>query len=283
MSTQIDLTGKSILVTGATSGIGLETARALARMGAVAVVGAREKSRGQAVVDGIRARGDRAELLTVDMASFTSIKRAAAELLERHPVLDVLVNNAGMASRRRELSPDGHELTWATNFLGPFLLTRRLLPALRAAAAPRVVNVSSVGHRSGRLVWDNLELEQGFATFRAYANSKLALNLFTRELARREPSLAVNAVHPGGIATNIWRSAPAAARWLLERVLPSAEVGARPVIRLASAPELSRVSGRYFDKLREAEPSAASQDDVAAAKLWEIAEEATASSAAIRL
>ncbi|MCA1611214.1 MAG: SDR family NAD(P)-dependent oxidoreductase [Acidobacteria bacterium] len=216
MSSSREITGKTVLVTGATSGIGLEAARALARMGALVLVGARDPARGQAVVDEIRVRGGRAELLPVDMASFVSIRAAAGRLLSAHPVLDVLVNNAGMASRRRTLSPDGHELTWATNFLGPFLLTRLLLPALRKAPAARVVNVSSVGHKSGRLEWDNLELERGFATFRAYGNSKLALNLFTRALARREPGISINAVHPGGIATNIWRSAPAAARWILE-------------------------------------------------------------------
>ncbi|MEO8190360.1 MAG: SDR family NAD(P)-dependent oxidoreductase [Acidobacteriota bacterium] len=270
-----DMTGKAVLITGATSGIGLETARALARMGAFVLVGARDPARGQAVVEEIRARGGRAELATVDLASFASIRAAVARLLPAHPTVDVLVNNAGMASRKRELSPDGHELTWATNFLGPFLLTRLVLSALRMSPAARVVNVSSVGHKSGRLDWDNLELERGFATFRAYANSKLALNLFTRELARREPWLSVNAVHPGAIATNIWRAAPAAARWVLERVLPSAEAGARPVVRLASAPELARVSGRYFDKLREATPSAAARDDSAAARLWDIAERET--------
>lgn len=277
MTSSTDMRGRTVLVTGATSGIGLETARALARMGALVLVGARDPARGQAVVDEIRKAGQ-AEVSTIDTASFASIRAAAGRLLSGHPALDVLVNNAGMASRRRELSPDGHELTWATNFLGPFLLTRLLLPGLRKAPAARVVNVSSVGHKSGRLEWDNLELERGFATFRAYGNSKLALNLFTRELARREPWLAANAVHPGGIATNIWRSAPAAARWILERVLPSAEVGARPVVRLASDPDLSKVTGRYFDKLREAEPSAAAQDDAAAARLWDIAEDATKSS-----
>lgn len=275
MKHRIDLTGKAVLVTGATSGIGLETARALARMGASVIVSARDPRRGEEVVDEIQSSGGHSELLLVDMASFASIERAAAKVLEKHSVVDVLVNNAGMASRLRELSPDGHELTWATNFLGPFLLTRRLLPALLGGADPRVVNVSSVGHRSGRLDWDNLELEHGFSTFRAYANSKLALNLFTRELARREPSLGVNAVHPGAIATSIWRAAPTVVRWVLERVLPSAEAGARPVVRLASAPELAGVSGRYFEKMREAEPSVMARDDAAASRLWRIAEKET--------
>jgi retinol dehydrogenase-12 len=182
------IAGQTVLVTGATSGIGLETARALAKKGAGVVVGARDARRGQAVVDEITAGGSRAELLEIEMASFESIRKAADRFSAAHSSLDVLVNNAGTAVSGRRLSPDGHELTWATNFLGPFLLTRSLLSLLKKAERPRVVNVGSEGHRAGRLDWENLELERGYTTFRAYANSKLALALFTRELARREPA-----------------------------------------------------------------------------------------------
>ena len=150
------------------------------------------------------------------------------------------------------------------------------LPALKRADKPRVVNVSSEAHRSGRMDWDNLELERGYGGFRAYANTKLAQILFTRELARREPDVAVNAVHPGAIATGIWRAAPAVARWILAFVLPSPKRGAEPVIRLASAPALDGVSGRYFNKLREAAPSRAATNDADSARLWEAAEKATA-------
>jgi NAD(P)-dependent dehydrogenase (short-subunit alcohol dehydrogenase family) len=212
----------------------------------------------------------------MDLVSFASVRRAAERFGGAHARLDVLVNNAGIAVRERRLTEDGHELTWQTNFLSHFLLTRLLIPGLKAAQKPRVVNVSSEGHRSGRLEWDNLELERGFGTFRAYANTKLAQILFTRELARREPAVAANALHPGAIATGIWRAAPAPARWLLGLVLPSAEKGARPVVRLASAPELDGVTGRYFNKMREAQPSAGAMNDTDAARLWRVAEEATA-------
>jgi NAD(P)-dependent dehydrogenase (short-subunit alcohol dehydrogenase family) len=269
------VTGKIVLVAGATGGIGLETSRALARMGARVVVVARDAARGQAVVDELLRGGGQAELLEMDLASFASVRRAAERFTAAHARLDVLVNNAGVAVRERRVTEDGHELTWQTNFLSHFLLTRLLLPALKAAPKPRVVNVSSEGHRQGRLDWENLELERGFRTFRAYANTKLAQILLTRELARREPSVAVNAVHPGTIATGIWRAAPAFARRVLGLLLPPPEKGARPVVRLASAPELDGVTGRYFNKLAEAAPSAAAANDADAARLWKIAEKDT--------
>jgi len=268
-------TGETVLVTGATSGIGLETARGLAGKGAKVVVGARDARRGQAVVDEITARGHRAELFEIDMASFESIRKAADRFCAAHSSLDVLVNNAGTAVSGRRLSSDGHELTWATNFLGPFLLTRLLLPPLKKTERPRVVNVGSEGHRAGRIDWENLELERGYTTFRAYANSKLALALFTRELARREPGVAAVVMHPGGIATKIWGAAPRPISWILNLVLPSAAKGAAPVVRLASAPDLASVTGRYFNRFREAAPSTAARNDADAARLWELAEKQT--------
>jgi len=270
------LSGRTVCVTGAAGGIGLETAVALAKLGAHVAIVARDSSRGAPALDRIRRDGGRVELLTMDLGSLSSIREAAERFASRHARLDVLVHNAAVAVRRRELTPDGHERTWATNFLAPFLLTRLWMPLLEAGDAPRVVNVASEAHRSARLDWSDPELERGFAPFRAYANTKLALILFTRELSRRKPSIAVNAVHPGVIATGIWRAVPAPGRWLLSAVLPSAKKGARPVVRLASDPALAGVTGRYFDKVREARPSAAASDDHAAARLWEIAENATA-------
>ena len=270
------MTGKTVLVTGATGGIGLETARALAKMGVQVTLGARDAARGQAVADEIVRGGGRAELLEIDLASFASVRRAAERFSAAHSRLDVLVNNAGIAERERRLTADGHELAWQTNFLSHFLLTRLLLPALKAAPKPRVVNVSSEAHRSGRMDWDDLEIERGrYSGYKAYANTKLAQILFTRELARREAGITVNAVHPGAIATGIWRAAPKFARWILGLVLPPPGKGARPVVRLASSPDVDGVSGQYFDKLREAVPAPAATSDADAARLWQIAEKAT--------
>ena len=268
--------GKTVLVTGATSGIGREAARELARMGARVLLGARDAARGRQLADEIRREGGDAELLAMDLASFDSTREAAARLTAFHPKLDVLVNNAGIVTRHRETSSDGHEVIWQTNALGAFLLTRLLLPALLAAPSPRIVNVSSEAHRSGRLVWDDLELARGgYRGIRAYCNTKLALVLFTRELARREPRIAVNAVHPGVIATNIWRAAPAPIRFVLGIVLTSPAKGARPLVRLASSPDVAGVTGRYFDRMTEKTPAPAAQSDADAARLWQIAEKAT--------
>ncbi len=270
---------RTVLVTGATSGIGRETARQLARLGARVVLGVRDADRGADFAREIVASGGAAEVLPIDLASFESVRRAASRFAEAHASLDVLVNNAGVAMRRRELTADGHERTWQTNFLGGYLLTRLLLPALRRGTRPRVVNVSSDAHPTGRLDWNDLELEHGYGGYRAYANTKLAQILFTRELARREPWLSVTALHPGAIATRIWREVPLiplrmmilAVLWIIGGRIHNAARGADPVVRLAWDPALDGVTGRYFKRFREAAPSAAAQDDAAAAKLWDVA------------
>ena len=156
-------------------------------------------------------------------------------------------------------------------------MTNLLLPLLRASGRARIVNVSSDAHRVGRLDWDDLEMERRrYSGFGMYAETKLALVLFTRELARREPSIVSTAVHPGAIATGIWRAAPKPMQWILRRILPPPETGARPVVRLASSAEATGVSGRYFDRMRLTEPAPAAGSASDALRLWETAERATA-------
>jgi NAD(P)-dependent dehydrogenase (short-subunit alcohol dehydrogenase family) len=270
------MSGRIVLVTGATSGIGFETARTLGGMGARVIVGARDRVKARAAAGGIVAAGGAAETLDVDLASFDSVRRAAREIESSVPRLDVLVNNAGTAIARRETTADAHERTWQTNYLGHYLLTRLLLPLLKESPAPRIVNVSSEGHRQGRIDWDDLELSRGYGGFRAYANTKLAQVLFTRELARHEPGILAVAVHPGAVGTNIWSPLPKPLSALLRLVLRSPESGAAPVVRLASDPELpASASGGYFDRFREATPSPAGRNDADAARLWRYSAEAT--------
>jgi retinol dehydrogenase 12 len=271
---------RTVLVTGATSGIGRETARQLATLGARVVMGVRDVERGTAIAAGIRNEGGTAEVLPLDLSSFASVREAAARFHDRHAALDVLVNNAGAALRNRQVTADGHERTWQTNFLGGNLFARLLLPALRRGTRPRV---GSEAHRTGHIDWDDLELSRGYGGFRAYSNSKLAQILFTRELARRERGIACNALHPGALATRIWREVPLiplrvlilSVLWLAGTGAPSAARCAKPVVRLAWDPALDGVTGRYFKRFREIAPSEATQDDAAAARLWEIAERGT--------
>ncbi len=272
----IELAGKTVLITGATRGIGLETARELSALGAHVVLGVRDIVRGAEIANELERSGGRANVLAIDLASLASVREAAARFRASYPTLDVLVNNAGIITIKRGTSPDGHELMWATNFLGLFALTQALLPLLSAASEPRVVNVSSSAHSSGKLTWDDLERTKRFAIFGAYAQSKLALNLYTREFAARHPHIATNAVHPGAIATDIWRGFPGVVRTILGRMLPSPSTGALPLIRLASSDDVRGVSGRYFDRLRETAPSKASQNTDDARRLWEYAEQTCA-------
>ena len=266
-----------MLVTGATGGIGLEVARGLAALGAHVIVGARDLLRGAVVADRIESEGGRANVLAVDLASFASIDQAAARFRAAYPRLDVLVNNAGIIATKRATTVDGHETTWATNFLGLVALTNALLPSLAQADAARVVNVGSGAHYIGRIDFDDLEAERKrFRGFPAYAQSKLALVLYTREFARRRPAIGANVVHPGAIATNVWRATPPVVRAILGSILPSPARGAVPVIRLASGADVAGVSGRYFDRLREREPAKAAFDDAASERLWAYAERATA-------
>ena len=263
--------GKTVLVTGATGGIGLVTARDLAHRGAdVWIVGRNPEK----LLRAARETGAVGTLLA-DLSELAQVRRAAAEFRERAGRLDVLVNNAGAFHSRRQETREGVEMTWALNHLAPFLLTRELLPLLRQSGDARVVTVASAAHAVGRVRWDDPEFRRGYGGWAAYAQSKLANVLFARELARREPDVRSNSLHPGfvrsGFAHNnggwlsqVWR--------LLERRAISTEEGARTSILLASSPAL-KASGRYFSEERETAPAPQALDDGAALRLWTLSEE----------
>ncbi len=270
-----NLRDRVCLVTGATSGIGRVAATALAGMGATVLLAGRDRGRGEAAVAEIRRRGGTAEFLQADFSSLRAVRELAAAVRSRHTRLDVLLNNAGGVSTERRLTPDGIEQTFAVNHLATFLLTEELRDLLVASAPARIVTVSSEAHRMLKtLDFDNLQGEQSYKGFRAYAISKLANILFTYELDRRlrGSGVTANCLHPGTVRTGIWGAARGILRLLTLMVQPfmiSAERGAQPLIKLASDPACATVSGRYFLKLKEVRSSPLSYDTEVAARLWE--------------
>ena len=277
--------GKVCLVTGATDGIGRVTAAELALRGAHVLVNGRDPAKTRATVDAIQraaregADGDpgSAEACVADLSSLEERRRLAHEVQERHPRLDVLVNNVGGCFRQRRESVDGVEMTWALNHLSYFHLTHLFDAALRAAPKARVVNVSSGAHGRGRIDFDDPEGKRRYHYWRAYRQSKLANILFTYELARRMQGTGIttNALHPGVVATSFFRNAlfSAAKRALIGIFTITPEEGARTSLLLATSPELEGVSGRYFARERELRSSPASYDEETARRLWEMSAE----------
>ena len=271
------LAGRTCVVTGATSGIGFETAKALAAQGARVVVVCRSRQRGEASLAAIRAATGNADLslALADLGAQASIRALAADLLARCPRIDVLVNNAGVVETGRRVSPDGIETVFAVNHLGYFLLTLLLLDRLRASAPARIVNVASEAHRFAKLDFDNLQGEKSWSFMRQYGLSKACNILFTRELARRleGTGVTVNALHPGAVGTRLGRNNgwwATALTTLLRPFFLSPAQGADTSIWLASSPEVAGISGRYFEKRREVAPAADAADPKHAARLWEL-------------
>jgi NAD(P)-dependent dehydrogenase (short-subunit alcohol dehydrogenase family) len=277
--------GKTVVVTGGNSGIGLETAEALAGMGARVIVTARNADKGRTAVAGIVQRlGGHAQvqLVVFDLADMASVRRGAGEILEQAPRLDVLVNNAGIVLSERRETVDGFEATFATNHLGPFLLTNLLLGRLRESAPSRIVNVASTAHNTARkgIPFDDLQSTKRYRGMRVYGESKLANILFTLELARRLAGTGVtaNSLHPGTVRTGYGadgdtRGFLAFGIKLAQPFFLSPANGARTSIYLASSPEVDGVTGQYFDKCKPAKTRRWAQDEEAAQRLWRVSAE----------
>ena len=273
---------KICIVTGATSGIGLVTAQMLAQQGATVIAVGRNPEKGTAIVVRIQQEtGNPAvEFMLADLSVQAQVRRFVQEFKRRYSRLDVLINNAGGFFMKRQLSTDGIELTFALNHLGVFLLTNLLLDTLKASAPSRIVNVSSDAHKKAQINFKDLGLERKYNGMQAYGQSKLAVVLFTYELARRleGTQITVNALHPGFVATNIGQNNGGLMKLfapLIKLVAMSPKEGAETSIYLASSPDVVGVTGKYFDKEKVVVSSPASYDETAARRLWELSAEMT--------
>lgn len=267
---------RTVLITGGNSGIGKETALGLALLGANIVIVCRNRKKGEGAVNDIRRQSGNknVELIVSDLQSQKQVRHAAEEFSENNSQLHVLVNNAGTIVPHYEQTEDGIEKTMAINYLAPFLLTNLLLGTIRKSAPARIVNVTSATHFSATLDLSNFAHETRVGSFglEAYSRSKLALVLFTYELARREKNscITANCLHPGAVRTHIWSHAGAASPLSIfaSLFLRSAKHGARTSIYLSSSPEVERVSGRYFVDMVEHGSSNETYDQLLAGKLW---------------
>jgi NAD(P)-dependent dehydrogenase (short-subunit alcohol dehydrogenase family) len=285
-----DMYGTVCVVTGANSGIGKETAKELARLGARVVMVCRDESRGREAREEIQAaafqaapsHGDTVDLHLADLAVQEEVYALGETLRADYERLDVLVNNAGVFPEERKETVDAIEATFAINHLAPFLLTHLVLPRLQETAGrageARVVTVSSEAHRGYSIDFDDINAEESYSPLQAYGQSKLANILFTHELARRlrDKGVLVNAVHPGVVNTNIWRGSGWFSRlarlfaWLYKRP----EEGAQSVVYLAASPEVER-TGQYFNETEIVNPSPEAYDEKAAARLWQLSRQMT--------
>lgn len=276
------MTGKTVLVTGASRGIGKAAAVGLAKLGATVGIVARDAARGATAADDIAAiSGNRdVHLFLADLSVQAEVRRLAREVDEGFDRLDVLINNAGAINMARTVTADGIETTFAVNHLAYFLLTTLLLPLLEASAPSRIVNVSSSASKGSSIDFDDLQGERGYSGWRAYGQSKLANILFTEELARRLQGTGVtaNCLHPGVIKTGFGKNDRSLTRLgltLAGPFLASPEKGAETIIYLASSPEVEGITGKYFYRCREAAAPPASHDRLLASSLWEVSEQMT--------
>ena len=295
---QDDMSAKHCLVTGASSGIGMQIALGLAKQDASVIMVCRDADRGREALDEIRQKsGSKSvELFLADLSSQHQIRRLAAALKLKYEELHVLVNNAGVVMDKRVMTEDGIEMTFAVNYLAYFILTNLLLNLLKAGAPSRVVNVSSMAHRSARLDFANLQGEKGYNRDTAYAQSKLADILYTYELGRRleGTGVTVNSVCPGGVSSRLWENSNPLINYFFKTVMKGPEQGARLPVYLASSPDVEGLSGKYFQTREHlkfqhvktqgaiCKTSPATHDPEVARRLWEVSEKLTGVSSPVK-
>jgi len=250
---------KVVMITGANSGIGKAASLALAKMGANVVMVTRSKEKGEAAKSEIirESQNGSVDLLLADLSSLESVRSLAAEFQKKYSNLHVLINNAGLFNQRRNVTTDGYENTFATNYLAPFLLTNLLLPILEAGAPSRIINVSSVGHYNGHINFDDLNLEKEYGGWKKLQGT----------------GVTVNAVHPGTIATNIWTRPLGPVGFIMalpKLFMASPKQGAETIVYLASSDDAKDLNGEYLEKLKVKKSSDESYDEEVAQRLWDI-------------
>jgi NAD(P)-dependent dehydrogenase (short-subunit alcohol dehydrogenase family) len=264
-----DVVEATILVTGATDGLGRRVAQVLAAKGAAVLLHGRSPQRLEATLEELRSQtsSEKANSYLADLSSLAAVRDLVERIFSEHDRLDVLVNNAGIIARERKESEDGYELTFAVNYHSHFLLTRLLLPLLKDSAPARIINVASAGQSP--LDFSNLMLERGYDAMKAYSQSKLAQVMFTFELTEhlRDTGVTVNALHPASLMnTKMVQST-------FGYSMSTVEEGTQAVVRLAISPEIEGVTGRYFDGKREARANRQAYDPRARHRLWVLSEQ----------
>lgn len=270
-----NLQEKTAIVTGATNGIGLVTARELAKQGIHVVIVSRSREKCELTISQIKKETGNStiEFIASDLSVMANVRQVAHEFLKRHSRLDILVNNAGAIFFQRLVSQDGYEMTFALNHLSYFLLTDLLLDTLKSSAPSRIINVSSEAHQGGRINFDDLMLERSFTAFGAYSASKLANLLFTYQLAENLSGTQVtaNALHPGFVSTGFAKNNGGLIKLgmgISGLFARKPEKGAETSIFLATSPEVEGVSGNYFSDCKEIKSSTSSYDKVTQKRLW---------------
>jgi len=269
------LKNRIVLITGATSGIGKETALGLAKLGATIVFTTRDNLKGEKTKKELIAttNNKNIHMLKCDLASFESIRNCCKEFKSKYDKLHVLINNAGVWDFKRRESKDGIENIFATNYLAPFLMTNLLIDILKKSSPSRIINVTS-GMHYGTINFDDIEFKQKFSGAKAYRQSKLGLILFTRLLAKKleGTGVTVNCVHPGMNKTDLGRDAGGFSQMIFKLMGKNPEMGAETSIYLASLPDVENITGEYFAKEKIKRSSKESYDMDLAKKLWDVSE-----------